>query len=777
MTSTLAGAPTPPPVPNSPRARVDTLAFRSIQSEVLRGYNRPKEDEDPSSSNLWDAAPKHGAYVFLRFDDSTQAQAVLSALTPMSAEEFEWDAEKTRVNVGFTYAGLELLLQAMLSRSQASAGFTLPTAKQVIDSAGSAFAELKRTMAGSAVDLGDVGDSDPANWIFSDGDEAAVFGRIHAVAMVFGGTRDAVASEVASIRRLAGESGAQSYAEICAELDGQREHFGYVDGISQPAIRGMHGPVAGHGTLDAKEGWRAIEPGELVLGYQDEEGPFAGSPLLRNGSFFVLRKLEQDVAGFHAYLDEQAAAVRESKEWVAARMMGRYFDGTPVQGGKPRDNDFRFAHDNNGFGCPFGAHTRRANPRDVAGRLADRAERHRIVRRTLSYTERVDDRCGRDPRESVSRGQRLLDGEPASIEDDLYRRGMLFGCFNASIGRQFEIVQGDWLNGGGSAPARLFSLRDPIAGANHAGSGDFVIPQRPVRVLQDVKRFTTTRGGAYFFIPSIDVFHVLAPPVRGGKRDLFRRVSGFLESVDDRLHLPKTGVLDFLGTPIGVNGNEGRALEGALKSLVGIRTRVREVVPEEQILFMMAPLRAEQRATLERQLAAPRALDETLSQICLDVAGHPSIHHARFAIVSKLREFTDDQRGGEPSYVDLPHSAYLFFGCWYDGPRDALIDGLMSHLGQLPFIHCHGCPQPGSVLARLRFKRFIEAHEQPVMFAYRAYRQSTHLIRRALRLRDRFVALLADLQRARGQADDQALIDAFFAQVEERSADAAKRSR
>ena len=366
----------------------------------------------------------------------------------------------------------------------------------------------------------------------------------------------------------------------------------------------------------------------------------------------------------------------------------------------------------------------------------------------------------------------------------------MFGCFNASIGRQFEVVQGDWLNGGGSAPARLFSLRDPIAGANHAGTGDFVIPQRPVRVLQDVKRFTTTRGGAYFFVPSIEVYRALAPAARGNRADVrarshqpadsvFRQVSTFLASADSRLHLQKTGTLDFLGTPIGVNGNEGRALEGAVKSILGVGTRAKEVVPEEQVLFIMAPLRAHERAALEWKLADTRTLDRTLSQIGMDGSPQPSIHHARFTIVSKLREFRDDQPGGEPKAVDLPHSAYLFFGCWFDGSRDDLIAGFADHLAALPLVHCHGCPKPGAASTHRQLTKFVELHEQPAMFAYRAYRQSTHTIRLALRLRDRFVGLLADLQRAREAGGGRALIDAFFAQVadEERSAGPAKRSR
>src|SRR6185295_7390824 len=136
----------------------------------------------------------------------------------------------------------------------------------------------------------------------------------------------------------------------------------------------------------------------------------------------------------------------------AAKLMGRWRDGRPVtqrrdekasdekashekaSGEKaPSSNDFDYRADPEGLGCPFGAHARRANPRNPLAAM------HRIIRRGRPYEE-----VGRD-------GQR--------------RRGFLFLAINANIGRQFEFIQQSWLNDPNFEG--LEENRDPVVGANH----------------------------------------------------------------------------------------------------------------------------------------------------------------------------------------------------------------------------------------------------------------------------------------------------------------------
>src|SRR5690606_24186025 len=113
--------------------------------------------------------------------------------------------------------------------------------------------------------------------------------------------------------------------------------------------------------------------------FPDFRGERAAAPrdLGRNGSFLVIRQLEQDVAGFQAQADRIAGELRSAfpnqivdRDWVRARMVGRWKDGSSLArnpaapGGKP-DKDFLFgAEGPQGDRCPYSAHIRRAFPRD-----------------------------------------------------------------------------------------------------------------------------------------------------------------------------------------------------------------------------------------------------------------------------------------------------------------------------------------------------------------------------------------------------------------------------
>ena len=87
------------------------------------------------------------------------------------------------------------------------------------------------------------------------------------------------------------------------------------------------------------------------------------------------------------------------------------------------------------------------------------------------------------------------------MEDDGVDRGLMFAFVGTHLGRQFEFVQGEWMNkgsffGGGEA-------RDPLSGSAD-GSGTFDIPKRPLRMrLKGLPRFVVTRGGEYCFLPSL----------------------------------------------------------------------------------------------------------------------------------------------------------------------------------------------------------------------------------------------------------------------------------
>jgi deferrochelatase/peroxidase EfeB len=301
------------------------------------------------------------------------------------------------------------------------------------------------------------------------------------------------------------------------------EPFGYADGISQPVIRALD-----FGTPRANP-IHVVEAGEFVLGYKDNRGYFPPTPQVpahkdpgnylpgppadlpkrwpefqsryatrdfgRNGSFLVIRQLEQDVEGFNDWLLRLSKDEGVSADMIAAKLMGRWKDGPSVvkyaYEGDTRsgdlDNDFRYgADDPQGYRCPFGAHIRRANPRDSMNPRNKHeigiVNRHRILRRGRPYQE-------------------VVEGKP--------KQGLLFMCLNADIERQFEFVQQNWIN----SPSHhgLLNERDPVA-AHGDAPFFFSMPnangpgKRHVRPPGLVK----LRGGGYFFLPSKSALDYLA---------------------------------------------------------------------------------------------------------------------------------------------------------------------------------------------------------------------------------------------------------------------------
>jgi Dyp-type peroxidase family len=295
------------------------------------------------------------------------------------------------------------------------------------------------------------------------------------------------------------------HEQEAALLEGEREHFGFRDGFAQPDIRDPvagPNPRRGGGTARRLGRWRQIEPGEFVLGYHDEDGGFPDEPeepLGRNGSYMVVRKLHQDVALFARALREATRGDADRERALAAKVVGRWPDGTPLARSPDRPmpdifkrpdqiNDFRYHHDPRGLDCPLGAHIRRANPRDAFGWQGRLTKRQRIIRRGMPY------------------GPRLAD----TRHDDGRERGLMFICYQASISRQFEVVQSLWCNDG--EPFGLGVDRDFLLGADPP-EGKMTVPGHPPVFLHPLRSFVTTRGGDYFFVPGLRALRALAAGV------------------------------------------------------------------------------------------------------------------------------------------------------------------------------------------------------------------------------------------------------------------------
>jgi len=285
-------------------------------------------------------------------------------------------------------------------------------------------------------------------------------------------------------------------------LPSRQEHFGFVDGVSQPFLdMGLGDPPAGGGTPARNGSWAPVAPGEIVLSEPDEDGDVHRLPIsadLRRGStFLIFRKLEQDVFAFRTYLAQQCPGDRAAQQSLAAQFVGRWQNGTPLvlspdAPRAPQDdpaglNDFRYAADDpNGSKCPLGAHVRRANPRDLGG-LND-VSRHRILRLGISYG-----------------GPRLADAVPSDGEP----RGLLFVAANARIDLQFELIQSRWINGG-EILGQAGLGRCPLTGAHSGKIQDSFLPVNASSPVTQLPRFVITRGGDYFFAPGVRAMQAIA---------------------------------------------------------------------------------------------------------------------------------------------------------------------------------------------------------------------------------------------------------------------------
>jgi Dyp-type peroxidase family len=451
-----------------PRRKTEKPSFdlADIQGNVLRGYTYPR-----------------AAYLFLRIDDNDQARALMARMLPFvtSAEPWTDGPPPTVLHVALTYAGL-----AKLGLRQ-----------EILDSFPE---EFREGMAARADRLGDRGPSGPEHW-----EPGLGTGEAHVLVTVY-----ALDEEKLDVARMAlkgvGHEGAVTvvHEQRAAAMEGGKDHFGFFDGIAQPAIDG--GGVEGRpgdGQPAGRGRWRDVAPGEFLLGHRDEDGALPDAPMAPfdvNGTFMVYRKLAMDVAAFRRAVAEWGARYPGGPDMLMAKIVGRWQDGTPLSVSPEhpdaelvedplRINDFTYRDDPAGMKCPLGAHIRRANPRDTDGFFGGKlSDRHRIIRRGRPY------------------GTLLPEGV---LEDDGVERGLVFVCFQSNIWRQFETIQALWVDDGD--PFGLGADKDFLIGEPHGnGAGKMTIPGAPPFIMRPQPRFVTMRGGEYLLRPSISALRWLA---------------------------------------------------------------------------------------------------------------------------------------------------------------------------------------------------------------------------------------------------------------------------
>lgn len=267
--------------------------------------------------------------------------------------------------------------------------------------------------------------------------------------------------------------------QVMHSREDKKEHFGFVDGLSQPFVEHKDGRCPRD----------KVNAGEVFLGYANDRGDppqHVESTLRRNGTFLVIRSLAQNVKLLEEFAQQQAQRADLGKEWsaekVMAKMMGRTLEGVPLvaTASQTPHNDFDYDKDPTGEQCPLHAHIRRTQPRDGT----EKEKVPRIIRRGMSY------------------GSSYSNNDKQQAD-----RGVIFQAYNASIAEQFEVIQ-RWVSGGNST-GTYSRQSDPLLGVPTQGEDRVLTyPQgqdKPaVRLNLGQRQFVTLNWGCYLFVPSLD---------------------------------------------------------------------------------------------------------------------------------------------------------------------------------------------------------------------------------------------------------------------------------
>jgi len=507
-----------------------------------------EEEADDVQGNIVPGFNKdHQEFLFLRFDDGLSGtREWLSWLAPKLASmkevlHFRTEFRALRLRLG--------VREPDMSATWTCVAFSHEGLRALVGDEAAAFGDhsFRQGLSARAGYLGDPTDPDmdghPSRWVVGGPDNEA-----HALVIVAADREDDLDRAVEEVLAEAGGRGLtcifrQRGANLPGPLAGH-EHFGFKDGVSQPAVRGRLAETGEflsprfvaeddpHADLFAKPGQQLVWPGQFLLGEsrQDPQDPLQPAAAAASfpawaarGSYLVCRRLRQDVVAFWDFAASVAERLDLPPVNVATSMVGRWPSGAPLlrtpagddlelAGDEFANNHFLFddetrpsvlegiegysgdqhpraAGDVFGYICPHAAHIRKVNPRDSAtdfGAPADTVMRL-VLRRGIPF------------------GAPIAGAEDPAPDLVAAERGLMFIAFMSSVEDQFEFVSRRWCN---NDVQPNLGGPDPIIGQRDRSGSRTRVVQLPssngemssVEMPQD---FVVPTGGGYFFAPPI----------------------------------------------------------------------------------------------------------------------------------------------------------------------------------------------------------------------------------------------------------------------------------
>ncbi|MFC7385069.1 Dyp-type peroxidase [Sphaerisporangium rhizosphaerae] len=443
---------------DAPGLDADTKAMLdNLQANILRAHVR-----------------EHLSVLLVSFGDGADGRRFLHGLVPLVKSARTHLAEVRAFNgtraPGTPYVGVGISKLGYLKLGHSTTGFTDNAFKS----------GLKRR-------TDTLSDPPVSAW------EAPYRGEIHAVVLIgdateatVTATRERVLALLPATATIVGEESGHGLRN--AQGNGI-EHFGYIDGRSQPLF------LADQVAAEPGHNWTPFFPLNHIL----VADPLAPKPARHMGSYLVFRKLEQNVRAFRQAEEDLADALGlagADRALAGALLVGRFRNGTPLRlhgrpssDGHPVQNDFSYRDDPDGAKCPFSAHIRKTNPRDSKDGGLERVLGVMMARRGQTYGARTD-----IPWDDAPPRTRPTGGV-----------GLLFMAFNASLQSQFEFTQQAWADNSGFPVEG--TGHDPVIGQGRRegkvsfpkawGSEQHGAPQ------QQAPQTVTMKGGEYFFMPSL----------------------------------------------------------------------------------------------------------------------------------------------------------------------------------------------------------------------------------------------------------------------------------